>query len=291
VATLDLASATVGDRVQHELIVRSREDKITKNGDPFAVLNLGNSTGSISSTVWKEQLPGLEGVTTGTIVQVIGTVSSGFKGGRELKLTAPPRIVPAGSVDLDEFLPRITVSVASLWEQIDKWRATMKSAALRTAVDLFFGDDAFRAEFERALGAPRGHHALVGGLLLHEVEVATMARAAAKTMRGDVDLVTVGALLHDIGKVESYTIGVGGFDHSLSGQLLGHVVLGSLMLEKRLATLADGVISEEQRLELHHYYSIASWPARIRRCCATENARGGVAALGRSDVGQRQQLC
>ena len=252
-ATLDLTAASIGDRIQHELAVRAREDKITKNGDPFAVLTLGNATGSISSTVWKEQLPGLEGVAVGTIVQVIGTISSGFKGGRELKLTAPPRVVPASAADLDEFLPRITVSTASLWEQVDKWRAAMKSSQLRAAVDLFFGDDAFRAEFERALGAPRGHHALVGGLLLHEVEVANMARAAAKTMRGDVDLVTAGALLHDIGKVESYTIGIGGFDHSQSGQLLGHIVLGSLMLERRLASLPAGTLSEEQRLELHHF--------------------------------------
>src|SRR5439155_1698835 len=113
--------------------------------------------------------------------------------------------------NLDEFLPRISVPAQKLWDQVDKWRAEMKATRIRRAVDLFFADDTFRARFEKTPGAPRGHHAQVGGLLLHVVEVGTIARASAKTMHADVDLVTAGALLHDIGKVETYTVSAAGF--------------------------------------------------------------------------------
>ena len=54
-------------------------------------------------------------------------------------------------------------------------------------------------------------------------------------MNANVDLVVAGALLHDVGKVEAYEIDGGGFGHTPSGFLLGHVVLGCLMLERRLA--------------------------------------------------------
>ncbi len=250
-AILDITSLREGDRVQHELMVRTREDKLTKNGDPFAVLSLGNATGSISANIWKEQLPQLEGVKSGSIVQVIGGVEA-YQGRRQLKLTSV-RIVPGAAADLDAFLPRISGSTAELWAEIDAWRGAIASRSLRTAVDLFFADDVFRAEFERTPGAPRGHHAVVGGLLEHVVEVATMARAAATTMGGNIDLVTVGALLHDIGKVQTYSIGAGGFDYTKAGFLLQHIVLGSLMLDRRLRTLPAGTFTETQELELHHF--------------------------------------
>src|SRR3990172_7143813 len=167
---LDLSSLAAGDRVQHELVVRGREDKTTKNGDPFAVLQLGNATGAISANVWKEQLPWIEGVRAGSVVQVIGAVEH-YQGGRQL----------------------------------------------------------------------------------HVVEVGTIVRGAARTMHADVDLVTAGALLHDIGKVEAYAISAAGFENSEAGYLVQHVVLGSIMLDRRLRTLPEGTLTDAQALELHHF--------------------------------------
>jgi 3'-5' exoribonuclease len=263
---LRLDTIAVGERVQHELMVRARDDKTTKNGDPFAIVTLGNATGEISTTFWSEELPSIEGLSVGAIVQVIGVVDD-YKGRRQLKRTAPLRVVPGASVDLADFLPSTGIDPIKLWERVDEWRAAMP-VRLRTAVDLFFGDDHFRSLFERAPGAPRGHHAQLGGLLLHSVEVANIARHSVQTMRGDVDLVTAGALLHDIGKVEAYTISAAGFDHSHAGRLLGHIVLGSLMLEKRFATLSTEQLSEEHRLELHHFiqshHGIPEYGAAVR---------------------------
>lgn len=249
---LDIATLSQNDRVQHELMVRARDDKTTRNGDPYAVVTLGNATGQLAANVWKEQLPWIDGVKAGSIVQVIGTIEL-YQGRRQLKLTAPLRLVPGGAADLAEFLPHIVGDVASLWHTVDGWRSGISAKALRRAVDLFFADDAFRAAFEKSPGAPRGHHAQVGGLLQHVVEVATIARAAADMMKGDVDLVTVGALLHDIGKVEAYSTTAAGFDHTTAGRLLGHVALGALMLERRLRTLPEGTLTEAQELELHHF--------------------------------------
>jgi 3'-5' exoribonuclease len=250
-AVLRIPDLAAGDRVQHELMVRAREDKQTRTGDPYVVLKLANTTGEIAANIWSEQVRSVEGVVPGNIVQVIGTVED-YKGRRQLKLTAPLRVVATQAADLDAFLPSVAVDLRALWARVDAWRNEL-GTNLRQAADLFFADDAFRAEFERTPGAPRGHHARLGGLLLHVVEVGEIARHAASTMSGHVGLVTVGALLHDIGKVKAYTIGPAGFDHSPAGRLLGHIVLGSLMLEGRLATLAPAALGADHRLELHHF--------------------------------------
>lgn len=266
-APLDIPRLAVGDRVQHELLVREREDKQTKSGDPFIALKLGNSSGVLGANVWKEDVPKLQGVRPGQVVQVIGTIEA-YQGRRQIKLTAPPRVVPLGAASADDFLPRITQSAEELWARIDGWRHEMP-VSLRRVVDLFFADEAFRAEFARTPGATRGHHAVVGGLLLHSCEVAEIARASARTMGGNIPLVTAGALLHDIGKTQSYAVELAGFDYTRAGQLLGHIVLGSLMLEERLATLpAAARISDEQRLELHHFiqshHGIPEYGAAVR---------------------------
>lgn len=266
-APLDIPRLAVGDRVQHELLVREREDKQTKSGDPFIALKLGNSSGVLGANVWKEDVPKLQGVRPGQVVQVIGTIEA-YQGRRQIKLTAPPRVVPLGAASADDFLPRISQSAEELWARVDGWRHEMP-VSLRRVVDLFFADEAFRAEFARTPGATRGHHAVVGGLLLHSCEVAEIARASARTMGGNIPLVTAGALLHDIGKTQSYAVELAGFDYTRAGQLLGHIVLGSLMLEERLATLpASSQISDEQRLELHHFiqshHGIPEYGAAVR---------------------------
>lgn len=251
-ALLDLAKLAVGDRVQHELLVRERDDKKTKAGDDFIVLKLGNASGTVSANVWKEMVPQVHAVRPGQVVQVIGVIEE-YAGRRQLKLTAPPRVVPTAAADVEQFLPRIRESELDLWAKVDAWRAEMRGP-LRRAVDLFFADEAFRAEFARTPGATRGHHAVVGGLLLHSCEVAEIARASAKVMHGNVALVTAGALLHDIGKTQAYAVDLAGFDYTRAGMLLQHIVLGSLMLDARLASLpASERLTDEQRLELHHF--------------------------------------
>ena len=263
---LDIPKLVAGDRVQHELLVRERDDKTTKGGDPFVILKLGNATGVLSVNVWKEHVPLIEGVRPGQIVQVIGQVDT-YKGARQLKLTAPPRVVATSAGNLDDFLPRVSVSIDELWARVDAWRSEMPGS-LRRVVDLFFADDVFRERFARTPGATRGHHAQVGGLLLHSCEVANIARTSVQTMRGDIQLVTAGALLHDIGKVEAYAVELAGFEYTQAGHLIGHIVLGSLMLEERLRALPQGSVSESQRLELHHFvqshHGIPEYGAAVR---------------------------
>ena len=252
VRAFDIPAASLGDRVQHEFLVIEREEKKQATGDPFVLLTLGNASGRLpTSPIWANQADWAVGAEKGKVVQVIGEIAA-FHGKRQIRLTAPLRVLPDESVHPERFLPRIAMPTDSLWDWVDKTRGDIRSAALRRAVDLFFGDDAFRADFERMPASVAGHHAAVGGLLLHVTEVATIARNTARVMKANADLVVVGALLHDIGKVEAYAITPTGFEHTARGSLIGHVVLGAFMLQDRLATVPPNEISPSQRLELQH---------------------------------------
>lgn len=253
---LHLPTLAPGDRVQHELLVRAREEKSTKDGKPYVVLTVGNRSGSIRcDNIWMEKLEWVAGAERGRVVQVVGDVKlSQYNGSAERKLavTAPVRVLPDDQFRAEDFLPHVDEPAERLWEKFDRARARVEAAPLRAVLDAVF-DDAFRVQFERTPGSTKGHHAKVGGLLQHTIEVANIALTSAKAVRkANPDLVVAGALLHDVGKVEAYDVGPQGFTATPCGLLVGHVVLGVLLVERKLQALGEPPCSEGQLLELRH---------------------------------------
>jgi len=96
------------------------------------------------------------------------------------------------------------------------------------------------------------HHAYVGGLLEHSAATARTANRIAKTykalgMRIDVDLVTAGALLHDIGKLEAYTLNPTP-NMVAEGNIIDHIVLGYRIISELMAEY--GLEKKEKKLSL-----------------------------------------
>lgn len=245
-----------GDRVQGDFLVLDRTERSTSAGDPFIVLTLGNNSGRIDTApIWSNQLVWAEGADRGKIVQAIGQISNYNRNGaskRQLAVSAPLRVLPTDQFDISGFLPTADADIAKLWDWVDKTRSEVQSATLRRVLDCIFGNDEFRLRFEKTPGSVRAHHACLGGLLLHVYEVTTIARTAGKTAKANLDIVTAGALLHDIGKVEAYSVSSSGFGYTPSGMLIGHVVLGCLMLDRELSRAEGVVCSEGQKMELQH---------------------------------------
>ncbi|HEY9516431.1 MAG TPA: HD domain-containing protein [Gemmatimonadaceae bacterium] len=251
---VNLSQVQYGDRMQHELLVLKRAEKHKASGEPFVILTLGNASGQIDTEpIWQNLLDSgwAEGAEPGAIVQAIGHISR-YDSKRQLKLTAPLRSIPRDGMRLDDFLPRIAQDPTALWDHLDKLRRDIRSDRLKRVLALFFDDEPFRLDFERTPASINGHHGKLGGLLLHVSEVAYIGRGIAKAMNADVDLVIAGALLHDIGKVEAYSVGWEGFTRTPCGHLIEHVVLGCLMLERRLAAIGEPLCSDDQLLELQH---------------------------------------
>lgn len=255
-SVLDIPTLGTGDRVQGDFLIVDRSERTKTSGDPYLVLTLGNASGQIETApIWLEKLSWAEGADRGAIVQALGDITTYGRNGtskRQLALTAPLRVLPKEQFDVYQFLPSIG-DCTKLWDWIDKQRSDIKSTTLQKVVDLFFADDDFRLRFERTPGSPSGgHHCKLGGLLLHVYEVTSIAKHTARTMRANIDLAITGSLLHDIGKVEAYAVGPSGFSVTPCGQLLGHITLGTLMLERALAKLSVPICTDGQLMELHH---------------------------------------
>jgi len=247
-APLSLPDLGVGERVQETFLVWDVEQRTQADGSPFVILHLANSTGRLpTAPFWATELTKVQGLAKGAIVSVVGEVSE-YRGGRQLKVTSL-RPVPRGAADLQRLLPSVG-DVEPYWRPLDKWRAQMAEGPWKRAVAAFYDDPDFRRDYERCPASTGNHHAQLGGLLKHTVEVAFIAQAIARTCGADWDLLFAGVLLHDIGKLEAYRYD-GIFETTTRGALLGHVALGALMLERRLAELAPPLPDGDRDLLLH----------------------------------------
>ena len=94
--------------------------------------------------------------------------------------------------------------------------------------------------YHEAPAAKYYHQAYRHGLLEHCLSVAQGVSALAATFPGiDRDVAVAGALLHDIGKVETYASRNGAIDLTDAGKLLGEIPLGYYRVRRTIEEI-DG---------------------------------------------------
>lgn len=221
-----------------------------RNGhSPHTLLSLGNRKGRIQTApFWSSQKELIEGLKVGDAVEVSGCISA-YNERRQLQVE-DLRVLPRSQVSPHDFVPSMG-DTTIWWRVLDRWRGEIALPRLKATVDLLYEDTEFRRRFEECPASLNGHHAALGGLLVHTCEVLAMARPIACIAGAETDLVVAGVLLHDIGKLESYRWDCG-FQMTEAGSLLGHVVLGALLLNRKLDRAEPCPCTAQERNLLHH---------------------------------------
>src|SRR5206468_5172660 len=114
--------------------------------------------------------------------------------------------------------------------------ATVQNPALRRLLERFFAEGSeIWTRWSQAPAAKTYHQAYRHGLLEHCLSVAQGVSAVSATFPGiDRDLAVTGALLHDIGKVEAYSMEGGAIELTDAGKLLGEIPLGYYVVRREI---------------------------------------------------------
>lgn len=244
----DLTSFPLGARVQDPFLVQSVAARTGESG-PFSILTLGNASGVIATApFWVADQHRIAGIATGDVVQVIGEVAS-YRDRRQLAVSSI-RVLPPETVEWSTLLPSLG-PIEPMWQVVDRWLPRIEPRRLRSAAEAFYLDSLFRDRMSRCPAALDGPQAALGGLLTHTVEVAAVARTLGRLVSADQDLTLVGALLHDIGKLEAYEWDQG-FRWSDGGRSLGPAVLGTEMVARRLGAGSHPILGHNEVRELQH---------------------------------------
>jgi 3'-5' exoribonuclease len=113
---------------------------------------------------------------------------------------------------------------------------TVQNEHLRELLEAVFGAGSIIwARFRAAPAAKHYHQAYEHGLLEHTVTVAQAVCALSAIFPGlDRDLAVTGALLHDIGKLDTYEVVEGRIEMTDDGRLQGEIVLGYTLIRAEI---------------------------------------------------------
>ena len=225
------------DWVDEVFLVRDKVVGMAKNGKPYLTLKLMDRTGEVEGRIWDQADEVALLFERDDFVRVAGKASV-YMGKMQLVIQELTRLKEE-SVDLADFLPVSQRPVAEMLEELRTRVASLSDRNLRALMEAFLADQAFLQAYTRAPAAKGMHHVYLGGLLEHSLAVATLAVDICGRYPGlNRDLLLVGALLHDAGKVEELRY-ARSFEYTDAGKLLGHIVIGVEMVEEKLRGIPE----------------------------------------------------
>lgn len=225
-----IADLSEGGKVDSLFVLRSRDLRSARTGEPYLALEVGDRSGRMPAVMFR---PGQieESLPLGSVVRAKGLVTT-FRNVRRITVDTlrpvsafePADFLAAGRRDREELLGELRALVRRI-----------RDPRLRSVVRTVFGAPGFIDRFVASPGAVGRHHAYVGGLLEHTVSVATLSLSLASAYpEADADLLLAAALLHDVGKTEELSHDPS-FEFTDIGRLVGHVVLGEQIVSRAIA--------------------------------------------------------
>jgi 3'-5' exoribonuclease len=229
-----------------QFVLKSLRRGKTSDGRDYMDVVLLDRTGEIIGKVWEDSLSECQSVSEGDVVNVSGTVLE-FRDKQQIKVSA---MVKAQEFDLADFLPKTEKDMAILWKKIRKTIDSVADADIKNLLELIFGESDFENRFKIAPGAERLHHAYIGGLMEHVVEMIEIYMAVGNAYpKLDKNLMIAGILLHDIGKMQELSMSHA-ISRTLEGNLLGHISLGLIYVDKYVDRLEN--FPKELRIKVLH---------------------------------------
>jgi len=147
------------------------------------------------------------------------------------------------------FIRKSEKNVEQMFSELMTITNEVTNTELKNILTIFFQDQDFVNNYKLWPAANYRHHAYIGGLLEHSLAITKICLNMAKTYPElDKDLLITGAVLHDIGKMQSLQLS-NSIKFSDKGLMKNSTVLGLEELNKKIRTL---IISPNLRLKLEN---------------------------------------
>lgn len=256
-----------GERVDAMFALRIKEMRASRTGEAYLSLEFGDRAGAIGGIMFRPSREA-ESIPTGTVVHVRGTVTT-YRGVLRVSVET---MRPAGRYDLRDIMPSGPRDSDEMLEELRGHVRALHDRGLGLLVRSVFADREFMTRFKSCPATRAVHHAYIGGLLEHTVAVAGICRTMADLYpQVDADLLLAGALLHDIGVVDTLEFQTS-IELTDTGRLLGAPVLGERRLTAALAgstMVPPQVVDQLAHMMLSHEGSATDGPLCPRTLEAT----------------------
>ncbi len=241
-----------GDKVSTFFKIIKISKKIKKNGEPYLSLTLQDKTGKIEAKIWEEIEKAEKLLDSGKIYEIEGYVKE-FRGNLEIVINKFSTPKPE-SYNKDDFIEEAKFDIDKVFdEMIEFLKQRINNNYLSELVELF--SQKYKDKFKNHYGAMKIHHSYRGGLLEHTFSIIKLADFISEHYNLDKELLLIGALFHDIGKIYEFET-IEKEKTTIQGGLLGHIIIGnSIFIEmtKEVRNFPEDISLKIQHLIISHH--------------------------------------
>ena len=234
----------VNQMVTIPLVVKSVTTRETKAKKQYLALELYDGIDSISGNYWDW---GGQNIPPKNAVLDVRAQVTEWQGTKQLNIKG---MTTNTTIPLVEFMPSSMHDIGETYKNAYALMASVNDDFLRgLALSIL---EELQEAWLLVPGAKGVHHAYTAGTLIHSYSVACIAKAMAEHIPGaNVDLCTVGGMLHDLGKLFTYTMDGITIEMTDEGMLYDHIVMGAEFVDNYAENHADiGGIDGTDQLKL-----------------------------------------
>ncbi len=208
-----------------------------RGGDLYISLSLQDKTGLVKGRIFNDAARLRDEFDNGEFVKVQGRTDV-FNGRVQLLVEKIRRINPdqdkAQGFREEDCVLCATRPVEEMWDEMQELIQHVRDPHVRELLERITTQHADKLRIWPA--AQTVHHAYRSGFLEHILSVARSALTLGASYGANQDLLTAGALLHDIGKLEELDYDRA-TSYSREGNLVGHVTLGTMMVRAAMMSI------------------------------------------------------
>ena len=220
------------DSVNAVFLVKDKILAMAKNGKPYMNLRLMDKSGDIEAKVWDNTELLDKQFDKDDFVSVRGKASV-YMNKMQLVIAEITK-VPEEDVVLADFLPESPRDAGGMRQELIDTVAGLGNRHLKELMEAFLADGPFMGLYCQAPAAKGMHHVYLGGLLEHSLSLVKLVKNIVPLYDGiNEDLLIVGALLHDVGKIYEMSF-ARAIDYTDAGKLLGHITIGVELVGEKI---------------------------------------------------------
>jgi 3'-5' exoribonuclease len=233
-----LKDCQVGGRFKGIVLVTEwKESPFRSKAGSFIAMTCQDCSAILPAKIWETEACHFNWLQETDVFQVEAAVSE-FRGALELTIEDLCPIA-AAEIDLTQLLPSSPITGEILEQRLQSLRKSILEKCLKSLLDRILDHPKIGVLYRQAPAALKIHQPYLKGLWEHSLGVAELTRSiSANYPEVDTDLLLVGALLHDIGKIFEYNF-ERGISYTTDGRLLGHIIMGIDLLSREIARIPD----------------------------------------------------
>jgi 3'-5' exoribonuclease len=231
----------------------------TRNGEPFLKCLLRDATGEAIGRLWRFDPATMPDITRTGFVGIEGAQEM-YQEKLQIKIDEIWSHDPSPD-DLTKLLPSSQFDQGEMFAEVTSLIESLEHPAAKALAAAYLDDTKLMDDFKIAPAAMQIHHAWIGGLLEHTLQLMKLADGMLQHYpRLNRDIVLLGLFIHDLGKVEELRWDKG-FEYTREGNLIGHIARGAMWLEDKAKIaedalgepLPDGFLTVMQHIVLSHH--------------------------------------